>query len=223
MKSSILLIVLIVLTSCHQDKKNSAANLNPPKKSADTLVVKHKDSLNKSLIGLFSKSYSYYWIFEKDTLDFRLNATEYGKDSTLHLRVFHKNLILFKTVLSNINECITLIVQDFDKTKFSSIFFESPIYYLDLAKELSTEYEHNFGRKNISYTELNQFLLKSTLNMKLDNFLNPLDKKVKRYSIEKFHLLDKKYYSSYFPSIDFKEYPEFTIEGNGVSVQLENK
>jgi hypothetical protein len=66
-------------------------------------------------------------------------------------------------------------------------------------------------------------LLKSTLNMKLDNFLNPLDKKVKRYSIEKFHLLDKKYYSSYFPSIDFKEYPEFTIEGNGVSVQLENK
>ena len=99
-----------------------------------------------------------------------------------------------------------------------------PIFYLDLAKKLSSEYEQEFRRKNIDYRKLNEFLLKSNLNTQLNHFLNPLNKKVKRYGMEKFHLVNKEDYKNYWPNVDLKEYPEFTLHGyTGVFVGLENK
>ena len=223
MKWSIFTIILIFLTSCSQDKKADLENAKPLEKIVDTIIVKHQNDLNKSYeVGLYSKSYSYNWLLGIDTLDFVLHATEYEKDSTLHLYLHHKKPILFTTLLENINRCLPMIKNDFDIKKFSSIYFNSPIYYWDLTKELSDEYEQKFGRKNISYAKLNDFLLNSSLNTRLDNFLKPLDKKVKRYTIEKFHLMDKKYFGYYLPNIDLKNYPEFTIEGMGIAVQLEN-
>ena len=193
----------------------------------DTIVVKHKNVLNNPH-DIYSKSYFYYWLVGKDTLDFMLYATEYKDDSTFHLNVFHNNPILFAIVLERIKECLPLIKEDFDVSKFSSIYFKEPIYYLDLAKKLSSEYEQEFGQKNISYEKLNQFLLKSSLNLQLESFLSPLNKKVKRYGIEKFHLMEKEHYEMHFyykrvSDIDFTEYPEFTLCGIGVSIQLENQ
>ena len=61
----------------------------------------------------------------------------------------------------------------------------------------------------------------STITTQLNNLLKPVNNKVKRYSIEKFQLLNKKQFSTYFPDTDLKDYPEFTIAGMRVSVQLE--
>src|SRR5690606_29637218 len=101
-----------------------------------------------------------------------------------------------------INECLPLIQRDFNIMKFSSIYFQSPIYYIDLVKELSGEYEQKFGQKYIGYEKLNPFLLQSSLNIRLNNFLEPLNKKVKRYGIEKFQLVSKESFIGDFPGFD---------------------
>ena len=63
----------------------------------------------------------------------------------------------------------------------------------------------------------------STLNKRLDSFLIPFKKQVKGYAIEKFHLLDKKYFGTYLPETDLKDYPEFALEGMGVYIYLESR
>lgn len=218
-----LFVVVIGWISCIQETK-SKKQTEKTSDNIDTIIVKHKHELNNSYeVGFYSKSYSYYWLVGKDTLNFSVNAREYKKDSSLHLSIHHKKPILFTTALTKINACIPSIKEDFYISKLSSFYFRDPIFYFDLVKELSTEYEKQFGRKNISYEQLNQFLLNSNLNKQLVNFVKPLDKKIKRYSIEKFHLTDKKYFGDYLPNVDLTEYPEFAINGMGLSVQLEKK
>lgn len=220
---ALILSLTLVLKSYNQETKSNIQTAVINNKT-DTIIVKHKNDLNKSYdVGFLSKSYSYYWLVGNDTLDFSVNAIEYVKDSTLHISIYHKKPIIFETILTRINECLPQIKEDFYLTKLNSLCFRAPIYYFDLVKVLSVEYKKQFGRKNISYVKLNHFLLKSTLNKQLDNFASPIDKKVKRYSIEKFHLTDKKYFGEYFPNDDLTEYPEFTINGMGLCIQLENK
>lgn len=219
------LIVTLTLgfISCNQEKKsnNQTSEYND---KIDTIIVKHENDLNKSYeVGFLSKSYSYYWLVDHDTLDFSLNARQYEKDSTFHLSINHKKPIIFTTALTKINDCLPLIEEDFYLSKLKSLYFRDPIYYFDLIKELSTEYEKQFRRKNISYEELNQFLLQSNMNKKLNNFVSPLDKKIKRYSIEKFHLTDKEYFGDYLPNVNLKEYPKFAINGMELYIQLENE
>lgn len=223
-KIIITLTITTGLISCFQESKKSNKQSDKTSTIIDTIIVKQKHKLDKSYeIGFYSKSYSYYWVVGKDTLDFAVNATEYEADSTLNISVIHKSPILFSTTLTKIKECLPLIKNDFYLSKLNSLYFKEPIFYSDLTKELSADYEKQFGRKNISYEKLNLFLLNSKMNIQLNDFLNPLDKVVKRYGIEKFHLMDKKYFSGSLPNVDLIEYPEFTINGMGLSVQLENK
>ena len=211
------------LISCGQETKSNSQNVKSDNKT-DTIIVKHKNDLNKSYeVGFYSKSYSYYWLVGKDTLDFKLSANEYEKDSTLHIYIHHKNSILFSTALTKINECYPHIKEDFYLAKLNSFYFRDPIFYFDLTKELSTNYEKQFGRKNIGYRKLSEFLIKSNITNQLNNFVSPIDKKVTRYGIEKFYLMDKKYYNSYLQNEDLTKYPEFAINGMGFYVQLENK
>lgn len=220
-KSVLVFAILLSVVSCVQETSSNAKEIESSEEHRDTVVIKHKNVLNKSYqVGFYSKSYSYYWVAGKDTLDFHLSAAAHEKDSSLHLNIHHKGPLLFTDVLRKIKECLPIIEEDFDLSKLSSLNFRSPIYYLDLAKELSSEYEQEFGQKNISYETLDLFLLKTKLNLQLDKFLAPLNKRVQRYGIEKFHLLNKKYYSSYLPGIDLAAYPEFTIGGMGVYVRL---
>jgi hypothetical protein len=218
----ILSLTLGFISYSQQTKSNNQTAITNDK--TDTIIVKYKNDLNKSYeVGFLSKSYSYYWIVGNDTLDFAVNASEYEKDSTLHLSIYHKNPIIFSTALTKINECLPHIQEDFKLTKLNSFNFSDPIYYFDLVKQLSTEYEKQFGRKNISYEKLNDFLLKSNLSKQLNSFVSPLDKKIKRYSIEKFQLTDKKYFGEYLPNVDLTLYPEFAVNGMGLYIQLETK
>ena len=216
----ILSVLALVLGGCRQTTKKQIVTTD----IQDTIIIKQKNVLNVFEASYQSKSYSYYWLAGKDTVDFALNVVKYKTDSVLSLDVSHKNPILFTTALEKIEECFPLIKEDFDVSKFESINFKVPVFYLDLAKNLSNEYEQEFGRKNISQERLNQFLLKSNLTLQLNDFLSPLNKKVKRYGFEKFHLIDKENYNEYLPNVDFAEYPEFTLNAHiGISVWLENK
>ena len=126
-------------------------------------------------------------------------------------------------LLNKINECIPLIQEDFNLIRISSISFKSPIYYPDLTMKLSREYELKFGRKNATYLKLNTFLLTSSLNSQLENFLDPLSKKVVSYSIEKFQVIEKEAFINYLPEADIKNYPGFALGGMAVSVKLKSK
>jgi hypothetical protein len=148
---------------------------------------------------------------------------EYKGDSTFHLNVHHKRAILFATMLENLTEYLPIVKEDFEISRLNSISLESPMRYLDLSKVLSKEYELKFGKKIVSHEKLDQFLLHSTLNKKLDSFLIPFSKQAKSYSIEKFQLRDKKYFNAYLSETDLKDYPDLTLEGMGVYVQLTNR
>ncbi len=224
MKFYLFIFSFFVFSSCVQDKKTNSGNTQSSEDIKDTILIKKQKPLSASFeVGFYSRSYYYYWLAGKDTLDLTINVTEYEKDSTFSVSVHHKKPLLFKMLLYYINECFPLIKKDFNMAKFRSIYLKSPVYYLDLTIELSREYEQKFGRKNINYQKLNKFLLTSSLNIQIDNFLSPLNKKVKRYSIEKFHLINKTYFNALLPNTDLKDYPEFAIEGMGLSVELENK
>lgn len=148
MKLIIILIISIGPASCIQTPKPNAQNVETSEHRSGTLIVKHENILNKSYeIGFYSKSFSYYWLAGKDTLDFTLKTTEYEKDSTIYISVQHTKPILFTSALAKINECYPPIKEDFDISKLNSFYFKPPVYYPDLAKKLSIEYEQKFGQK----------------------------------------------------------------------------
>ena len=220
----ILSIFALIASSCGQTVRKQTETENDIQVVQDTLIVKHKYILNES--ARYSKSYSYYWLVGKDTLDFRLRITERKSDSTIDLCLSHREPILFTEALRRIESCLPLITEDFELSKLASFYLYEPIYYLDLATELSKEYEQEFGRKDVEYRKLDEFLLKSSLTTQLNHFFNPLNKKVKQYGWEKFRLVNKEDYNKdwYWPNLDLTEYPEFTLYSyTGVFVWLENK
>ncbi len=62
--------------------------------------------------------------------------------------------------------------------------------------------------------------MNSWLQERVEDFLQQFNKSIKRYGIEKYHLLEKKYYNQYIPNKDLDDYPSFSIHGRGISVIL---
>ena len=188
----------------------------------DTTLVKFENKIDKSYeIGFYKKSYTYCWIAGKDTLDFKIGVTEYVRDNSIQIRVYHRNPILFSETLGKINDCLPLIEKNFNLNKINSLYLESSIFYKDLTSELSKAYQNQFGEKNIDHSELNEFLKHSWLDKKLGTFLKRFDKTTKNYGIEKFHLLNKEYYENYIPNENMNNYPNFSIHGMGITISLE--
>lgn len=222
LKLTLFLSITLGLISCHQEVKSNLEQEKPSQN--DTIIVKQKNEINKSYeVGFISRSFTYYWLAGKDTLDFLIEVREDEKDSALNLSAYHNKPILFTTALNRMNDCFKYIKEDFSLSKLNSFYFESPVLYFDLEKELSNEYEKEIGNKDFSYTQLNQFLLHSNLNKILDSFVSPLGKKIKQYNIEKFHFIERKNLIYYQPDVDTTAYPEFIINGGGMDVKLANK
>ena len=216
------ILMAILIGACGPNDKSKPINFQSRTVEIDTTLNKKQHELNASYeVGFYSKSSSYYWTTESDTIDFSVNATEYVKDSSLHLHMVHKNPIKFETALLLLQKALPSAKTDFYFDKLTSLYFESPIYYLDLVQRLSKEYESKFGRKNISYQQLNMFLLASSLNTQLNKFLFPLGRKVKRYGLEKFRIISKSNLHYSLPNVDVENYPEFSIDGMGLYVSLE--
>jgi hypothetical protein len=192
--------------------------------NSDVTIIKQKSNLTNSIEkDAYSKSYSYHWLLNKDTLDFVLCAFERKIDKSIQLSVHHKKPMLLHDVFKNIEECIPILLQDFELSKFNCLVIQSPIYYLDITKELSNEYISKYGRTRVDENKLNKFLINSILNKRIDSFSNTFNKKVSAYGIEKFHLLNKKNFSNYLPEADLEDYPEFTIDGLAVYIYLKIK
>ncbi|AHM59088.1 hypothetical protein D770_04105 [Flammeovirgaceae bacterium 311] len=220
MKTIILSILALALLSCNNSsQREDIISSDSGKSPIDTALVKIENKLDNSFeVGFYSKSFTYCWIADKDTLDFRIGITEHVRDSSVQLRIFHRNPILFSKALDKINESLPLIEHDFNLDKLDYLYFESPVFYKDMTTELSRSYENEFGKKNISYNQLNEYLMDSWLEKKVGAFLNQFNKSTRRYGIEKFHLLEKEYYGQYLPNSDLSDYPPFSIHGMGVSV-----
>ena len=196
MKTIILLILTLTFVSCNKSSQTKDTIVSDIEESPiDTVLVKIENKMDNSFeVGFYSKSFTYCWIADKDTLDFKIGMTEHLRDSSVQLMVFHRDPILFSKALDKINESLPLVKHDFNLDKLGSIYLKSPIFYKDMTTELSKSYENQFGLKNIKYEQLNDFLMNSWLEKKVGAFLNQFNKSTRRYGIEKFHLLEKVYY-----------------------------
>ncbi|NDV70344.1 hypothetical protein [Dysgonomonas sp. 25] len=217
----IISIFALIAIGCKQTAGEQEKVENSTMEIQDTVITKQNSILTEP--SSYTKSYSYYWITGKDTLDFRLNARQL-KEGSLYISISHNKPMSFADALKKTEECLPLLQEDFDVSEITSINFRAPIFYLDLAKRLSDEYKQLFERENIPYEKLNDFLLQSSMTSQLNDFLSPLDKEVKYYGLEKAFIIDKKDYKLYLPDVDFAAYPEFTFNAHtGISVSLENK
>lgn len=208
--------------SCNHSTKSEDYNkAKTEQKSADTVVVRIENEIDKSdEFAFFSKSIKYCWVTDKDTLDFMIGVEEQAGDSSVSIRTMHYHPILFTKALDKMNNCLPLIAQDFNLNNLNSLYFAPPIFYKDLTNELSKSYENQFGNKSIKFKEINEFLMNSWLQERVEDFLQQFNKSIKRYGIEKYHLLEKKYYNQYIPNKDLDDYPSFSIHGRGISVIL---
>ncbi|PWN72309.1 hypothetical protein C1631_006845 [Chryseobacterium phosphatilyticum] len=170
----------------------------------------------------YSKVYKYYWVTE-DTSDLKFDVYERKADSTVMFSSEHHKQIDFAVLLDSVNGAFTKINSDFDLSKLESLIFKQPLYYPDLNRELSQAYEARYGKVAVDYPTLQQFLLSAPITLKINTFLKPLNKKVKSYSIEKFHLLSLEQIKKFYPDMQFENDPDFTLFGSGIYVELENK
>lgn len=217
-----ILITLLLLVSCNNSTKNQDNKQATNEQTAtDTIIVRIENKIDKSdEFAFYSKSVKYCWVTNKDTLDFMVGVNEQAGDSSVSIRTIHYNPILFTKALDKINECLPLIAQDFNLNKLNGLYFAPPIFYKDLTNELSNSYENKFGNKSIKFKEMNEFLMNSWLQERVEDFLQQFNKSIKRYGIEKYHFLEKKYYNQYIPNKDLDDYPSFSIHGMGMSVIL---
>ena len=170
---------------------------------------------------VYAKLYQYCWV-AKDTSDLKFYVRDRRKDSTVVFSSAHQAQIDFDVLLDSIKQVFSQINTDFDLGKLQSLNFEQPIFYPDLNRTLSEAYQQQYSDTTIDYPTLQGFLMSSSITGKLNDFLRPLSKKVKSYHIEKFHLLDKKQSSLQYPDMDFTDYPEFTLFGSQMQVELED-
>ncbi len=190
----------------------------------DTVIQKQKDRLKNALdSGFYAKKLWYYWIHGSDTMDYKLTVSETRKEGTIHLDIHHKKNMLFTEVLALIRTAMPVIKEDFDLERLDYFSFESPLYYRDFEILFSKEYQTRFGQKRIGYPELDAFLLQSEITVLLNQFLEPYDKKVRRYLVEKFQLINPHQGSLFLPDLDYSGYPDFAIHGMGLSVNLKNE
>lgn len=225
MKLILIISIILIFTSCNKSTKNDDfEDPEPQEKLVDTVLIKIENKIKKSYeVGLYQKSFTYCWVVENDTLDFKIYLAEWIEDSSVHLNLFHRNPILLSDALSKINESLPLIEQDFNMDNLSSIYIKSPIFYKDVTIELTASYENQFGNNHINYQKLNDFLMNSTLQNRITAFLNQFNKSIKRYSIEKFHLLMKNNYDEYIPNTNLNDYPLFSIHGMGIEILLKDE
>lgn len=213
-----IIIITTFLFSCHEKTKKG-----------DEQTFKNEQVFKKEIIKLdgytkenYNKVYTYYWV-AKDTSDLKFTLYERKNDNTVLWTINHDRQINFSGLLDSMNNVMPEIRKDFDLYKINDLAFKQPLYYPDLNQSLTTSYQKRFGETPIDYPKLDRFLLSATITQQLNTFLNPLHKKVKSYSMEKFHLQGKEQFIKYYPHMNFDNYPDFTLSGFGIYVNLEEQ
>lgn len=216
-----LILTSLFIFSC-KEKENISNNINLKQ---DTIIIKkeHKPKDNFWYNEMYSKSISYYFIVEKDTIDL-INVDEYKSDYSVgitHSKWKNNSQATIKNLLNNIEKLIPKMKKDFDISQLNSLYIASPIYYADFSNDLGNEYKNKFGNKNIQYKEFNLFMHQTSFNKRLNTILKQINKKTTNYSMEKLHLIDKKSYLSIYPQTDTTKISDIHINGHGLYISIE--
>jgi hypothetical protein len=225
MKFCLPTLLLLSLIACHDEKKTNNEAAGDKQSATDTVIIKRQEELNEpNDAELYSKSYWYHWNVGEEQLPFSLLVSEYKKDGSVNVRLMHDSLLLFSSALELIKDGLRIAGDDFDLSKLDYMYFESPVYYPDLTRQLSSEYEQKFGFKPVRYERLNEFLMQASITSQLNSFLSPFNKKVRSYDIEKAMLVSRKGLGVFDKKgIDFSGYPEMMIDGFGLGMHLTSK
>lgn len=216
-----LYLLLIALTySCNQKKSTTTTATLVP----DTTFSKIKIPLEGYAEEHYANVYQYWSITNgKDTLPISYEVYENKNDSMLNIGINHQDPINFEVIIARLKFDLPKINKEINLSKLNSIYFKSIVYYPDLASALSNEYEQQFNKKRISHTQLNQFLLHSSLNTSLNEVFSLWNKQVKSYGIEKFHLSNLSSEKKYLNYSDTNLLPKFSINGMGLFIELQQK
>ena len=199
-----ILLIISFFTSCknnkdekyqHLEKEPYENEVDQVKKSpsqiiknGDTIIVKQVDEI-EDYDSITSRSFSYIWRTNKDTLDLKIHAREYHTDGStpiFHINIRHSEEMFFSTALKYLKKSIPIIQEDFKLKNLGSLQFESTFLYKDFETTLPKEYESKYGKKRISYLEIDDFLKESSIDDELKKTLFFLKERTYEYAIEKF-------------------------------------
>lgn len=215
---SLLLIFLIVLTSCNKNKETKQTN-EPPKKEWKLNIEDEK------LVGFsedaFTKVKWFYWVKDQDTTSYKFRIAELKNDSLVSVAIEVEKQIDFKTCLDSLNALFPIIEKEFDLKNLYSLDIGQTIYYPDFAKEISSQFDKNFGKKITSHKKFNEMMMQTPITKNINSIIGKYNKKINSYSVEKFGLLEKSSFGYLIKDADFSDYPDFIIEGH-VSVLFED-
>lgn len=222
--SKALLTLTFLITICFSCKNEPAVKTQKTVSTpAEEIFVVKGHGAKNDLPGFYARRYVYGWAAGEDTADFRVLVNERTADSSFGLHIVHKQPINFDLVLQRLKMLFPKLQEDFDPSRMRSLYFKSPFYYGDLTRNLSREYQEKFGKQWINYTRLNQFLFSTEVHARLNDLVSKFNRKVDRYGIEKFQLLEKKSLPSHDRNFDVTSYPEMILDGMGFHVALTKK
>ena len=157
-------------------------------KNGVTIIVKQVDKI-EDYDNFTLRSFSYVWMTNKDTLDLKIQAREYLTDGSVpifHIDIRHSEEMYFSTALEYLKKSIPIIQEDFKLKNLGSLQFESTFLYKDFKTTLPKEYESKYGKEQISYLEIDDFLKGSSIDDELKEALFFLKERTYKYAIEKF-------------------------------------
>lgn len=209
------LIVILCFLGSLFTVKNSGKNFGEHELKKE--IIK----LSEQKQQYFSRAFNYYWV-GRDTSDLNFRLYERRADSTFFLNCEHYQEVKFVRLLDSLEHVLPEIGKDFNLSKLQSITFEQTELYLDLDVALSNEYKQKFGSKVVTYDELKEFFIESSVTTQFNLFMKPFKKKVKYYSMEKFHLSPKERYKKFKTQQEFDNYPEYAVTGSDLTVYIED-
>lgn len=207
------------MTSCNKNQEI--------KQNIEALKKEWKLNIeDEKLVGFtedaFTKAKWFYWVKDQDTTNYKFRFAELKNDSLVSVLIKVEKQIDFKTCLDSLNALFPIIEKEFNLNKMYSLYVGQVIYYPDLAKEISTQYEKDFGKKITSHKKFNEMMMQQPTTENLNSIIERYNKKIRAFSVEKFGLIEKPVFSLFIKDVDFSDYPDFIIEGN-TSVLFENK
>lgn len=211
------LIACFVFSSCGE---KSTSNQEATNVASDTVIHKVHMPIEPNDTAHYTQSVSYVWTVGEDTLDFRLYVQEHKSDKSVHLIFGHQKAIRLETAIQRTLACLSTIAEDFSVGQIASVYLKTPVYYYDLANNLTDLYQAKHEGKNLSFVEQQTFFKESILHESMTHFATHFQKEPSAYSLEKIHVMKKEQYHSYLPEADLSHYPDFTIGGLGLHVSF---
>ena len=224
------IFLIVVLTSCTNKTRKETLPNDEKITTSDTLIGEVEITNEIAGSSYRNRAKGYFVIIEKDTSNYIPVFTESKKNSSISIiqnLSYSKKNRTYAQRLKELKLILQKAEQDYDLDRLTSMSLGRLILSGDLAVILTNEFKNNFGDNEkittAEYKEISNFLLQSTLARDLNIVFEPYQKSVKKISIEKVFLANKKELMSYsHVTIDASQIPENIIDFT-IWVEFENK